>query len=154
MGSHVDMAAITKGLKTKSDQIRALASAGIERKYIAKFMGIRYQHVRNVLEQDKQRAQLAPKDEQQGSEQRSAYVEIGAGGRIVIPAAFREAMGVKDGDRLLARLVDGEVRLISKPVALRQAREILKKYVPEGVSLVDELIADRRREAAMEDDDK
>lgn len=154
MASHVDMAAITKGLKTKSDQIRALASAGIERKNIAKFMGIRYQHVRNVLEQDKQKARLAPTGEQVNAERRSTYLEIGAGGRVVIPAAFREAMGVKDGDRLLARLVDGEVRLVSKPVALRQARELLRKYVPEGVSLVDELIADRRREATMENDDK
>ena len=30
------------------------------------------------------------------------------------------------------------------------ARAILRKYVPEGVSLVDELIAERRAEAARE----
>jgi len=34
---------------TKSGAIRALAAEGNERKVIAKLLGIRYQHVRNVL---------------------------------------------------------------------------------------------------------
>jgi vacuolar-type H+-ATPase subunit H len=34
---------------------------------------------------------------------------------------------------------------------VERARAIVRKYVPEGVSLVDELIADRRREAEEED---
>ena len=36
-------------LTTKSDKIRALAKAGYDRTEIAKHLGIRYQHVRNVL---------------------------------------------------------------------------------------------------------
>jgi hypothetical protein len=40
---------ITNGLTTKSDKIRALAQAGYDRTEIAKHLGIRYQHVRNVL---------------------------------------------------------------------------------------------------------
>jgi len=35
--------------KTKSGVIRALAGEGFATKHICKFMGIRYQHVRNVL---------------------------------------------------------------------------------------------------------
>ena len=35
--------------KTKSATIRFLNGKGYERKHIAKFMNIRYQHVRNVL---------------------------------------------------------------------------------------------------------
>ena len=35
--------------------------------------------------------------------------------------------------------------------ALRRAQEIVAKYVPEGRSLVDELIAERRAEAAREE---
>lgn len=152
MENHIDTNAITKGLKTKSDKIRALAAAGVERKHIARLIGIRYQHVRNVLEQDKQKAsrrgQKATASKQ--DEQQSTYVEIGAAGRVVIPAAFREKIGLAEGDRLLAKLVDGEIHLISKEAALRNARKILKEYVPEGTSLVNELIADRRREAAKE----
>ena len=35
--------------KTKSAMVRFLSSEGFERGTIAKFMGIRYQHVRNIL---------------------------------------------------------------------------------------------------------
>ena len=34
--------------------------------------------------------------------------------------------------------------------AIARAQAILRRYVPEGVSLADELIADRRREAERE----
>jgi hypothetical protein len=40
---------IVHGLRTKSEKIRALADAGYERAEIAKYLGIIYQHVRNVL---------------------------------------------------------------------------------------------------------
>lgn len=41
--------AVTAGLTTKSDMIRALARAGYLRAEIASFLAIRYQHVRKVL---------------------------------------------------------------------------------------------------------
>jgi hypothetical protein len=40
---------VTAGLTTKSDKIRALATAGYARVEIAALLGIRYQHVRKVL---------------------------------------------------------------------------------------------------------
>lgn len=40
---------VVEGLPTKSAKIRALDDAGYERTEIAKFLDIRYQHVRNVL---------------------------------------------------------------------------------------------------------
>ena len=43
---------ITSGLKTKSDKIRALNAAGVSRADIGRHLGIRYQHVRNVLVSD------------------------------------------------------------------------------------------------------
>ncbi|MBI4273783.1 MAG: AbrB/MazE/SpoVT family DNA-binding domain-containing protein [Rhizobiales bacterium] len=77
-------------------------------------------------------------------------VELGAGGRLVIPAPMREALGMKPGDRLNVRLEGRELRIYSLAEGLRRARAIVRKFVPEGVSLVDELIADRRREAERE----
>jgi hypothetical protein len=44
---------ITKGLTTKSDKVRALAQAGYDRTEISQILGIRYQHVRNVLLQSR-----------------------------------------------------------------------------------------------------
>ena len=44
-----EMDELTRGLKTKSDKIRLLADKGVARADIARYLHIRYQHVRNVL---------------------------------------------------------------------------------------------------------
>ena len=50
------MAKIVEPYATTSDRIRALAAAGAPRAEIARFLGKRYQHVRNVLVDDAQRS--------------------------------------------------------------------------------------------------
>ena len=77
-------------------------------------------------------------------------VELGAGGRLVIPAKMRAALGMKIGDRLNVRLDGNELRIFTYKEGLRRAQEIVKRFVPQGGSLVDGLIAERRREAAEE----
>jgi len=77
-------------------------------------------------------------------------VRIGSNGRFVIPAGFRRALGVAEGDELLLRLVDGELRISSRAGAIRRAQELVRRHVPEGVSLVDELLDDRRAEAEQD----
>ena len=77
-------------------------------------------------------------------------VEISAGGRLVIPAAMRAALGMKIGDRVTLQLEANELHIYTFQEGLRRMRAIVRQFVPEGVSLVDELIADRRREAAEE----
>ncbi len=76
--------------------------------------------------------------------------KLGEGGRVVLPAAFRRALGVKPGDNLLLRLEDGEVHLTSLRAGIRRAQTIVRQYVPATRSLADELIAERRAEAARE----
>jgi AbrB family looped-hinge helix DNA binding protein len=75
---------------------------------------------------------------------------LGPGGRVVIPAALREAMEVEEGDAILAWVEEGELHLLSPRVGARQAQAMLKGVLPEGASLADELIAERRREAEAE----
>ena len=75
---------------------------------------------------------------------------LGAGGRLVIPARFRKALGVTTGDKLIVELEDGELRILTQREAIKRAQGILRKYIPEGRSLVDELIQERREEAARE----
>lgn len=77
-------------------------------------------------------------------------LKLGPDGRVLIPADWRQAMELKDNDTLVAYLEDGELKLHGSRVGLRKAQAILRRYVPEGVSLADELIEDRRREAAAE----
>ena len=77
-------------------------------------------------------------------------VELKAGGRVVIPAPMRAALGMKIGDQLIVRLEGNELHVYTQEEAMRRAQAIVRSFVPEGVSLVDELIAERRREAARE----
>ncbi|MDQ2705724.1 MAG: AbrB/MazE/SpoVT family DNA-binding domain-containing protein [Pseudomonadota bacterium] len=79
-----------------------------------------------------------------------ARLKIDNAGRIVIPAEMRAAMLVKPGDMVTARVEHGEFRITSPDVAVRRAQNLARKLIPDGVSLVDELIADRREEARRE----
>ena len=74
-------------------------------------------------------------------------VKIVEGGKLVIPASMRRELSLSTGDTVLVGIADGELRVRSLPKAIEHARAILRRHVPEGVSLSDELIADRRREA-------
>jgi AbrB family looped-hinge helix DNA binding protein len=71
-------------------------------------------------------------------------------GRVVIPAAIRKEMGVDGPTELLFRYEDGRVIVETMAVAVADVQRIVAAYVPEGRSLVDELIAERRAEAASE----
>src|SRR4051812_43387035 len=64
-------------------------------------------------------------------------LQVGPGGRIVIPAAFRKAMQVKEGDRVMARVVDGELRVITPAMGVRLAQKMVRESIPDGPSLID-----------------
>ena len=71
-------------------------------------------------------------------------------GRVVIPAEYRRALGLRAGDAVVVQLDDGALRILTRAQAIRRAQEIVAKYVSPDRSLVDELIAERRAEAARE----
>lgn len=75
---------------------------------------------------------------------------ITKGGRLVVPAKFRKALQIEAGDEIVLRLENGSLRLIPLHQAVSLAQDAVRKYVPEGVSLVDELIQARRAEAKGE----
>ncbi len=75
---------------------------------------------------------------------------ITEGGRIVIPAAFRKQLDLHTGDRLIIRLGDGELQLMTIHESVRRAQEIIRRTLPQARSLSDELIVQRRAEAARE----
>ena len=81
---------------------------------------------------------------------RDVHTKIAEGGRIVIPAEYRRALGVEVGDELILRLADGELHIMTRAQALKRAQALVRKHVPKRRSLVRELIRERRRETAHE----
>ncbi len=80
-----------------------------------------------------------------------ARARINQQGRIVIPAECRAAAGLKAGDELLIEAVGkGELRLRTPEQAIKEAQAIVARYLPKGRDLVQELIDERRAEAARE----
>ena len=80
-----------------------------------------------------------------------AWARINQQGRIVIPAECRAAAGLKPGDELLIEPIgEGELRLCTRQQAIMGAQAIVARYLPKGRDLVQELIDERRDEAARE----
>jgi AbrB family looped-hinge helix DNA binding protein len=77
-----------------------------------------------------------------------AAVELGGGGRLVIPAKMRAALGIKVGDRLNVRLEGSELRIYTYQEGLRRVQEMVGKHLPENA--VDDFLAWKREEAARE----
>ena len=81
------------------------------------------------------------------------WTKLDSGGRIVIPAPMRKAMNLEPGDDVQVALVEGELRIVGRDAAIARAQALVRKYVPGDVSLSDQLIAERRAEAAREDEE-
>jgi AbrB family looped-hinge helix DNA binding protein len=79
-----------------------------------------------------------------------AKVQVGEKGRIVIPVEIREAMGIEVGDSLELRFEDYELRVSTRRARIRRAQERARRYIPKGVLLSEELLAERREEARRE----
>jgi len=80
----------------------------------------------------------------------SAVLNVTEDGRVIIPAETLSELGVKADGAVSASFVDGEVVVDTLHACIKRAQAELRRHVPEGVSLVDELIAERRAEAARE----
>jgi antitoxin PrlF len=76
--------------------------------------------------------------------------KIVSGGRLIVPVEYRRLMGLSDGDTVVMELDGDELRVRPLGSALRSVRERLRPYIVEGVSVSDELIADRRAAAERE----
>ncbi len=151
----IDFNEVTKGLRTKSDKIRALAREGAATADIARYLGIKYQHARNVLVSSGLHTR---RDEQSGGESETdaaagelvSWVRIDALGRLQIPAGLMKAAGLAGDEPVHVRASEDGIEVLSRRAALRRAHDIARQFVPEGVSLVDELIAERRHEASQD----
>ena len=90
-------------------------------------------------------------DEPSSDSETSFRVRIDDSGRIVIPANSRLRRNTRGGEQLVAvEEPDGSLRLRKVEDVVREVQEYFRAKIPAGRSLVDELIAERRAEAARE----
>ena len=171
-----EMKALTESLQTKAQKIRQLGASGYTRQQIADFLGIRYQHVRNVLVDEERRIKSLmgppPPDWPADLEFKSAVspgrtgfeepserppkppkktmkVKLGPDGRLAIPSHMLETLGWKEGDTIWVNLEgDGEIRLADVHAVTRRVQAWAKTL---NLPSVDEFLAERRREAERED---
>jgi AbrB family looped-hinge helix DNA binding protein len=78
-------------------------------------------------------------------------VQLGPQGRVVIPARLRQALDLKPGDRLVARMV-GDSIVLERPENMVKRMQERFAGVPACADLADELIVDRRNETKREQD--
>ncbi len=76
-------------------------------------------------------------------------VTIKPDGRVLIPARLRAELDAEPGEALLARVEDGRLVLERRTDVIHRLQERFADAHPE-VSLVDELLADRRAEVKRE----
>ena len=80
-------------------------------------------------------------------------VRVEKSGRILIPAEIRRQLNLVGGESEVILSLDdtGIVRLTTQQQTLQRIQMILNERLGPNRSLADELLADRRREAAQED---
>ena len=77
--------------------------------------------------------------------------KLGSGGAVALPEKFLDALGIKAGNEVIIALQDGELRIYTRSHAIKRVQESVRRYIPEGVLLSEELIEERRAAAAVED---
>jgi AbrB family looped-hinge helix DNA binding protein len=82
--------------------------------------------------------------------ERHTTLRVGEGGRIVIPAEVREELGMEVGAELVLTVREDHATLMNVRTARRRARARVRKYLPAGSRLSEELLAERKREERHE----
>ena len=72
-------------------------------------------------------------------------------GRVLLPSFWRKQQQVKASTELCVTVNEhGGLVIETREQGLRRARALVRQYIPEGVRLSEEIIADHRAEAARE----
>ncbi len=103
-------------------------------------------HAKPALPKQCHRASLMSEASQNGAFLMKP-MKMSEGGRVVVPSEIRKALNVREGDTVYWDMVDGEARLTTKLARLRRSQAIIEKHCSNQQSVVEEFIAERRREA-------
>jgi AbrB family looped-hinge helix DNA binding protein len=84
------------------------------------------------------------------AERTQRWVEVSEDGEIVLPEDMREQLGIEPGRRVLLEIEGNTLLLLTSEAAFDRAQERMRPLLEGTPSLVDELLAERRREAELE----
>ena len=74
-------------------------------------------------------------------------VRVGSGGRFVIPAKLRKAIGLRSGDPVIIRLGDEGLIVTTPERAIRTAQALVRRHISGEQRLAEELMEERKGEA-------
>jgi AbrB family looped-hinge helix DNA binding protein len=81
----------------------------------------------------------------------SESTSIDKSGRLIVPAALRRQLGIRPGDRLHLRVVDGELRISTWQQAVDRVQKSLAEYRPgDQEELTSEILIRERREEGQD----
>jgi hypothetical protein len=130
----MQMFELTEGFHTKADKMRVLERAGVSRAEIARFLGVRYQQVRNTLEGDKRTGfnpELTPIIVRESNSVITSVPEEGFRRLIVLedenvalPTDLIEDLIEDDGELYALRLNDGIFVSNAKGMARRAKADL------------------------------
>ncbi len=79
-------------------------------------------------------------------------VRVSETGRLSLPIELRKTLGIERGGTLFVELKDDELRMWTVDIAVKRAQALFRQHLGDySGSLVDDLIAERRREGAKEE---
>jgi AbrB family looped-hinge helix DNA binding protein len=78
-------------------------------------------------------------------------IKVSPSGRLSIPAKQRKALGLEGGGMVVASVQDGELRIRTVRAVVDELCALLAPALNASGDTVDQFIADRRAEAAQEE---
>jgi AbrB family looped-hinge helix DNA binding protein len=82
---------------------------------------------------------------------RQRLVQVAENGRMNLPADVRRALGLKGAGRIILTQDENGVLLTTADQALRRVRALAAPFKPDGRSVVDDLLDDRREDMVRDD---
>ena len=75
---------------------------------------------------------------------------IGKSGRLVIPAQYRKALGLTEGEGVMISLKDGHIEILPVEQSIKNSQEKVAKYMQPDSDLVEMLFNERRADVTNE----
>lgn len=80
----------------------------------------------------------------------SRMTTIGKAGRLVIPAQYRQALGLTEGEGVMISLKNGHIEIAPIEESIKKAQQIVKQHLSPEDDLVALLFDDRKEDGKHE----